>query len=194
MRLYAQEAITLCEENGFAEWVHQGRFCLGWALAELGQLEHGVNLMEMGIAESRAVGGHPTQQYAIALLAHSYGRLGRAEEALAQLNDVLTNIEMTGQKAQQAEILRLKGDVLVMGDGKSSQAEDCFRTALQVARAQEAKWWELRTSINLARLLRDTNRRGEARALLAEVYNWFTEGSDLPDIKDAKGLLDELAD
>lgn len=134
----------------------------------------------------------PWQQYATALLAHSYGKIGRVEDAIAQLSDILTSIETTGQKAQQAEILRLKGEVFLIG-GERSQAHDCFLMALQVARRQEAKWWELRTSVSLARLLRDTNRRDEARVRLSETYNWFTEGFDLPDLKDAKVLLDELS-
>jgi tetratricopeptide (TPR) repeat protein len=179
LRLYAEEAIALCEENGFAEWLHQGRFSLGWALTELGQVEQGVSQMEVGIAGSRAIGGHPSQQYAAALLAHSYGKIGRVEDAIAQLSDILTSIETTGQKAQHAEILRLKGEVFVMG-GERSQARDCFLMALEVARAQEAKWWELRTLVSLARLLRDANRRDEARTVISEIYNWFTEGSICP--------------
>jgi len=75
----------------------------------------------------------------------------------------------------------------------TEQAEACFRTALQLARAQEAKWWELRTSVSLARLLRDTERCDEARTMLTAIYNWFTEGFDLPDLKDAKALLDDLS-
>ena len=75
----------------------------------------------------------------------------------------------------------------------TSDAEACFRAAVEVARAQEARWWELRTSVSLARLLRDTNRLDEARTMLGEIYNWFTEGFDLPDLKEAKALLDELS-
>ena len=71
-------------------------------------------------------------------------------------------------------------------------AESCFRTAVEVARAQEAKWWELRASVSLARLLRDTGRADEARAVLTEIYNWFTEGFELPDLREAKALLEEL--
>ncbi len=88
-------------------------------------------------------------------------------------------------------MLRIKGELLLTCDSPA-EAEDCFRRALEVARAQEAKWWELRATTSLARLLRDTNRRDEARAMLAEIYDWFAEGFDLPDLKDAKALLDEL--
>jgi hypothetical protein len=80
----------------------------------------------------------------------------------------------------------------MQGGEKSGRAETCFRTALEVARAQEAKWWELRTSVSLARLLRDTDRHDEARTLLGEIYNWFSEGFELPDLKKAKTLLSEL--
>jgi predicted ATPase len=73
------------------------------------------------------------------------------------------------------------------------EAEKCLRKAIAVARSQEAKFWELRATTSLARLLRDTNRRNEARAILAEIYNWFTEGFDTADLTDAKALLDELS-
>jgi predicted ATPase len=74
----------------------------------------------------------------------------------------------------------------------SVEAENCFRAALEIARAQEAKWRELRTTVSLARLLRDSNRRDEARTLLGDIYGWFTEGFDLPDLKETKVLLEEL--
>jgi predicted ATPase len=90
-------------------------------------------------------------------------------------------------------MLRLKGELRLMGvPSATAEAERCFRDSLEVARAQAARWWELRTITSLARLLRDTNRRDEARAMLAEIYNWFTEGFDTADLKDAKALLDEL--
>jgi predicted ATPase len=90
-------------------------------------------------------------------------------------------------------MLRLKGEVLLLRDAaNTTEAESCFRASLEIARSQEARWWELRTSVSLARLLRDTNRPDEARTMLAETYNWFTEGFDLPDLQKAKGLLDEL--
>jgi predicted ATPase len=75
----------------------------------------------------------------------------------------------------------------------ATKAEVCFRKAIEIAREQSAKWWELRATVNLARLLRDTNRRVEARAMLTDIYNWFTEGFDTADLKDAKRLLDELS-
>ena len=91
-------------------------------------------------------------------------------------------------------MLRLNGEVLLMRDASAVlEAESCFRSALEVARMQEAKRWELRTTVSLARLLRDTNHRDEARLLLMEIYNWFTDGFDLPDLKEAKALLEQLS-
>jgi predicted ATPase len=149
--------------------------------------------MEAGIAGFEQLGGVPRLQYLKALRAEHLARSGRCAEALSIVNQALAHIEETGERADHTEILRLKGEVLLMGDRSATvEAERCFREALGVARAQEAKWWELRTSVSLARLLRDTNRRDEARAMLSGIYNWFTEGFELPDLKEARTLLDEL--
>ncbi len=98
-----------------------------------------------------------------------------------------------GETVDQAEMLRLKGELLLMRDGAATaQAEGCFRAALAVARAQEARWWELCTATSLAQLLAKPGRRDEARSMLAAIYNWFTEGFGTADLKDAKALLAEL--
>ncbi|MBV8358588.1 MAG: AAA family ATPase, partial [Deltaproteobacteria bacterium] len=189
----SEEAIALSKEGGFTNWLTDGQFYHGWALSELGQLDKGIAEMEEGIAGIRGSGGSPFTQYAIALLAHVYARTGQTKQGLRMLNDALMHIEQTGEKFEQAELLRLKGEVLLMCDPAAhAAAESCFREAFGVARAQEAKWWELRTSVSLARLLRDTNRSDEARSILAGICNWFTEGFDLADLKEAKALLDEL--
>ena len=117
------------------------------------------------------------------LLAQGYARMRRTDEALAILNGALAFIEPTGELLAHAEILRLKGEVLLMRDSAAAaEADACFRAALEVARQQEAKWWELRTTVSLARLLAK-DRRNEARAMLAEIYGWFTEGFDTADLK-----------
>jgi tetratricopeptide (TPR) repeat protein len=154
-RLHADEAVALSEENGFRDWVNWGRFHHGWALAELGQSELGNAEMEAGLAAFRRAGGAPGQQYAIALLASNYARMGRIEEAIEMLDSALAHIERTGEKVDQAEMLRLKGEVLLTHyPPAGAEVEKYFREALEVARAQEAKWWELRASVSLARLLR----------------------------------------
>ena len=192
-RTYSEEGIAVSEEHGFAEWLPWGRFIHGWALSELGQTTEGLTEMEAGIVGFERLGGVPQLQYLKALCAECFGKLGRRAEALRSLDYNLAHIEKTGERGDHAEILRLKGEVLAMCDQPHmAGAEACFREALQVANAQEAKWRELRSALSLARLLRNTNRRDEARTMLAETYNWFTEGFDLPDLMDAKALLDEL--
>jgi predicted ATPase len=110
------------------------------------------------------------------------------------LNGALAQIEHSGEKIDQAEMLRLKGELLLMRDGAATAAaEGSFHAAIKVARVQEAKSWELRATVSLARPLAKQGRRAEARATLAEIYGWFTEGFDTADLKDAKALLDELS-
>jgi tetratricopeptide (TPR) repeat protein len=188
------EAIVLSEENGFPDWLTLGHVIHGSAWIELGKLHRGIAELEGAIADCRRVGGQPRQQYSISLVAYAYARMGLSEKGLSMLDEALTEIERTGEKVDKAEMLRLKGEVLLIRDPPAiAEAEKCFREAREVARAQEAKWWELRTSVSLARLLRAPDRRDEAREMLSEIYNWFTEGFDLPDLKEAKALLDELS-
>ena len=190
---WSEQAIALAEEYGFPWWLNFARLVRAWALTELGQVETGMAELVSAIAASELT-GRSDRQTNRAQLAYCYARSQRTGEALSLLNDVLAQVERTGEKMYQAEIIRLKGEVLLMHDStKTAEAEACFRAALDVARSQQAKWWELRTSVSIARLLRDTNHRDEARTMLSEIYDWFSEGIDLPDLKEAKTLLDELA-
>jgi tetratricopeptide (TPR) repeat protein len=192
-RAHAEEAIALSEEHGFAEWIPWGRFNRGWALSMLGRVKEGAAEMEEGITGFDRLGGVPFQRFSMALLAHGHAKLGRHSEALEMLDKALEHVERSGELDGQAEMLRIKGEILSLSNkDAASEAEQCFRAALDVARVQEARWWELRTSTSLARLLAKHGRRDEARAMLAAIYGWFTEGFDTADLKDAKALLDEL--
>ena len=125
--------------------------------------------------------------------AESCGKSGSLEEGLDWVAKGLTIAEQTGLRATEAELHRLKGELLLIkGPGNEAEPECCLRRAIEVARRQNARVFELRATVSLARLLRDTNRRREARAMLAAIYNWFTEGFDTADLKEAKALLDEL--
>jgi predicted ATPase len=149
--------------------------------------------MEWAIANARRMGGAPWLQYPVAILGLAYARKGQLKKGLATLNEALAEVERTGEKVDYAEMLRLKGELLLIHAPQAvKEAEICFREALQVARAQEARWWELRTTVSWARLLRDARRREEARTMLAEIYDWFTEGFDTTDLREAKLLLEEL--
>jgi predicted ATPase len=128
-----------------------------------------------------------------ALLATACESAGQAEEALTLLDGTLQIVERTGERWFAAELNRHKGQLL-QRQGHPEAAEELYRKALGIAEAQEAKLWELRAAVSLARLRRDQGRPAEARDLLAPVYGWFTEGFDTPDLKDAKALLDELGE
>ena len=106
----------------------------------------------------------------------------------------MSQIEDTGVRIAEAELLRLRGELaLATPDGAGSDAENLFQIALDVARRQQAKWWELRAATSLARMWQSQGKTAEAHALLFPVYDWFTEGFDTADLIDARALLDELA-
>jgi class 3 adenylate cyclase/tetratricopeptide (TPR) repeat protein len=194
MLIHAEEQIAFStEHDGLVEWLHWGHIYRGNAMTERGRHEEGISEMEAGIAAFRRAGNAPMLQFAIALLGVAYARQGRLEEAMKILDDVLAHIGRSGEKCCLAEILRLRGEVTLIRDQANTvEAERYFRESLEIARAQSARWWELRTATSLARLLRDTDRRDEARAQLTDIYNWFTEGFNTADLKGAKALLDDL--
>jgi tetratricopeptide (TPR) repeat protein len=182
----ADALMALAEKHGFQERMLWGRTLRGWAMTELGQTERGVAELEAAAASSPMV---PTM-----MLAQVYARDARADRALAMVDEQLARAERTGAHLREQELHRLKGEAIFRRDpSAAAQAEACFRRAIEIARGQSVKWAELRSTVSLARLLRDTNRHDEARAMLADIYNWFTEGFDTADLKDAKALLEELS-
>ena len=183
-RELAEADIALAEEHGFQERLLWGRAIRAWALAELGQTEEGVAELEAA--------AHSSPQIHF-MLAQIYASVGRADKALAIVNEELARIERSGGRVREPGLYRLKGEAILMRDSSAAgEAENCFRKAIEIARGQSAKWWELRAITSLARLLRHTDRRDEARVMLAEIFGWFTEGFDTADLKDAKAFLDEL--
>jgi len=166
----------------------------GWLLAEGGEFQEGIGGIRDGIAGLFATGCKYHDSFHRALLALAYMRANQVENAFASLDDALWFVEQSGERYYEAELHRLRGELLMAG-GRASDAEEiqgCFRTAIEVARRQDAKSWELRAAMSLARLLNKQARRDEARATLADIYNWFTEGFDTADLIDARSLLDEL--
>jgi predicted ATPase len=129
----------------------------------------------------------------LAALAEGYGEIKDTDAGLATISDALSLIEETSERVMEAEFRRLEGELLKRTDHADiAKVEVCFRRAIEISRAQEANSFELRATVSLARLLRDTGRRDEAVTTLAEIYNWFTEGFDTLDLKEARALLDEL--
>ena len=163
-----------------------------WALAETGQVEEGIMMLRQSIAAAEATGIRTLVQ-AYCALAEAYKTASKPREGLETLRQGQDLMDRTGELHCAAELYRLRGELTLLGDPAATvDAESCFREAIEVARSQSAKWWELRATVSLARMLAG-HGRDQARAMLAEIYNWFTEGFDTADLKDAKALLEELA-
>jgi predicted ATPase len=188
---WASQLILVAAEQGFLLWRAMGTIYRGWVRVNNSDVVEGISLLRRGLAAYRATGAEAFVPYQIALLAKACEIAGQIEEAADLLDDALQTIERTGERWLEAELHRHKGE-LVLRDGQPDAAEELFRKALSIAEEQEAKLWELRAAVSLARLRRDQGRRREARELLAPVYDWFTEGFDTPDLKEAKALLVEL--
>jgi predicted ATPase len=128
------------------------------------------------------------------LLAEAYGQVRQVEAGLAILREALTVVEYTGERSYEAELHRLTGQLLLARSAAHhTEAEACFRRALDVARHQQAKSWELRAAMSMARLWQQQGKRAAAYQLLAEVYSWFSEGFDTADLQDATALLEAWA-
>ena len=127
-------------------------------------------------------------------VAEACGRAGLADEGLAMVREAFELVEQTGERLGVAMLHATRGELLLAAsEGNEVEAEACFHRALDVARSQEARSFELRAATSLARLWQQQGKRQEARELLAPIYAWFTEGFDTRDLKDAKALLEELA-
>jgi predicted ATPase len=189
----AAAVIALATDQGFPFWVAYGTILRGWALAEQGQSAEGMAQMRQGIAAWRVTGAELQRPYYLALLAEAHGKAGQANEGLRVLAEALTAVHTTGERQHEAELYRLKGELLLRQDVPDAQeAESCFCQAVDVARQQQAKSFELRAAMSLSRLWQPQGKRAEARQLLEPIYGWFTEGFDTADLQEAKTLLEEL--
>jgi predicted ATPase len=190
----AEAAIAITTEHGFPLELAFGTFLRGWALAEEGRLQEGIDEMRRSVTTSEGT-GFGARPRGLAALAKACGMSESPVVGLKLLAEGMALIETTGERMYEAELHRLKGELLLMQNaGNSVEAELCLHTAIKLARRQGGKSLELRAITSLARLLAKQGRREEARTILAEIYGWFTEGFDTPDLKDAKTLLDELAE
>jgi predicted ATPase len=186
--------IVLSSEHGLLQLAGMGAFLRAVASTEQGQLREGIAAMRAFLEAMRASGVGLGLPASLAPLAEAQGKMGEAEEGLALMAEALEFMAKTGQREYEAEVHRLKGELLLVRSASNqAEAEASFRDALEVARRQDAKSWELRAATSLARLWQHQGRKQEARDLLAPIYEWFTEGFDTKDLKDAKALLDGLA-
>ena len=188
----AGQLVAVATEQGFSRWHAQGTICRGWVKVKNGDVVEGILLLRSGSKAYRATGSLSWMPQYFALLAKACEIAGQIEEGLTLLDDALEIAERTGERSLEAELNRHKGQLLLR-QGHTEAAEVLYLKALGIAAEQGAKLWELRAAMNLARLRRDQGRGAEARDLLAPVYDWFTEGFDTPDLKEAKALLSELS-
>lgn len=184
--------IRLSAEEGFVFYQTMGTLHKGWALAETGQVEAGIEQIRQGLTACQAMGTMLYRPHFLAWLAEGYGKAGQAKQGLSVLAEALAQVEKTDERFYEAELYRLKGELLLM-QGDETEAEASFRNAIEVARRQQAKSWELRAAMSLCRPWQSQGKREEARQMLAEIYAWFPEGFDTPDLKEAKALLEELS-
>jgi class 3 adenylate cyclase/tetratricopeptide (TPR) repeat protein len=193
MRARAEARLAIATAAGLFTGRALSEIYLGWAQVLEGDLEGGIAKMRAHMAQLKTAGSEYITDRGVTFVATALARSGRFQEALGVLEEAFLFIERTGQRYYLAELHRLKGELLLGHDrANASAAEQSFHSALEISRRQRAKSWELRASTSLALLLRDSNRREEARALLGEIYRSFTEGFDTADLIEARTLLEEL--
>jgi predicted ATPase len=216
---WTEAMVRLSTEQGFAFWLAYGTMLRGWARTEQGQVEEGIAQLEEGLAACRATGTEGGPIRWLPWLAAAYAKAGQAEKGLALLAEASARVNKTGMRFGEAELYRLKGELTLQSKARlnhvsnkpqarqdkmkvpnaqrltsegQSEAEACFLKAIEIARHQQAKSWELRATTSLARHWQQQGKKTEAHQLLTKIYSWFTEGFDTKDLQEAKALLEEL--
>ena len=188
------ELLALADEKGSLFWKAWGMMHQGRVLVLTGKASEAVHMITSGITAWRATGATTLVPFFLSHLACAHAQLGQFDDAWRCIDEAMAAVEATREKLWEADINRTAGDiVLSLPQSDAAKAEAYFDRALAVARQQQAKSWELRAAMSLARLWRDQGKVQQARELLAPVYGWFTEGFDTRDLREAKALLGELA-
>jgi predicted ATPase len=187
------ELDALANDKGAVFWTGT-ELWRGWIFALTGEASEAVRMIIAGDNVHRSKGTTLNLPFGTSYLASAYAQLARFDDAKRCIGEAITATETSGERWCEAEINRIAGEIeLKLPERDTAKAEAYFERALSVARQQQAKSWELRAAMSMARLWRDQGKRDEARDLLAPVYGWFTEGFDTLDLKEAKALFDELA-
>jgi predicted ATPase len=190
----ANESATIAKERGFSMWSAYSDVHLGWVAAHQGQGDDGIDWMRRGIAAASATGSRAWVSFYLGLVAEALAYAGEVEQGLAELERALARSTETGERWADAELHRLRGDLMCrLARPDLDGAERSFRAALSTAREQGTRGFELCAATSLAGLRRDQGKRTEAHELLVPLYGWFTEGFGTPVLQEAKALLDELA-
>jgi predicted ATPase len=188
----AKTALTLGKAHEFAQILAMGKVSHGWAIAELGHPSDGIQQIQQALAAWRATGAEIARPHWLAMLIEQFLRIEQFTAAQEYLDEALAAVEKTGERRGEAELYRLKGELLLQQNGAEAEAETYFRRAIEIAQSQEALAWELRATVSLSRLWQAQGRQPEARPLLAAVYDRFSEGFDTLDLQAARALLRDL--
>jgi predicted ATPase len=188
------ELVALADEKSAVLWKAYGTAQQGDLFTLGGNASVAVQTITSALVAQRSTGGTLFITWFLSLLATAHANRDQFDDAWRCIGEAKTAVEATKERFFQPEINRIAGEIALMSPNRDAEkAEAYFQQALEVARQQQAKSWELRASMSLARLWRDQGQPRRARELLASVYGWFTEGFDTRDLKEAKALLDELA-
>jgi tetratricopeptide (TPR) repeat protein len=192
IQVLAQTCIDLASEHGFVLFLAVATLALGWAHAESGQIELGIGELISALNIFREIGASVGLLSGLGMLAEAYGNARQYELALQTVDEGLELIEKTGGFAYASVLHRIRAELMLAANQSPQKAEGHFRIALDLARRQQARSPQLRISVGLARLLQGQGRQEEALLLLSEIYDWFTEGFETADLKEARALLQEL--
>ena len=184
--------LPLAEEQNFSMWVVHASLLRGISWATSGNGTEGIDAIIRGLDNAKTIGSEQSRANQLSLLAEAQGQEGQPEKGLDTVEQALAHVEKSGERFGEADIHRVKGDLLLLSGVNEIRAVECYQQSLDISRQQSAKSWELRTAISLARLWQKQGKVTEARELLSGIYGWFTEGFDTPDLIDAKALLEEL--
>ena len=186
------ELIALSDEKGALFWRTHGEFLRGSLLAQAGNASEAVQTISSSLTTIRSTGTKIFLPCFLMLLSKARADLGEFDDARGCIDEAMTAIQTNKERWCEAEVNRVAGEIALNRPSRMRRKRKHISSVRSLLRAQQAKSWELRAAMSMARLWRDQGKRQQARELLAPVYGWFTEGFDTRDLKDAKALLDEL--
>ena len=193
-----KEVYILAEKKGFVLFMGVGLFKIGFVLVHQGHVQEGISKLHQALEIYKVTGLRFSLTDLLGSLAEAYGINGDIEKGMDFMEQAITEVQRGGEQYYEAELYRVKGELILMDAGKKDRneaekkAEECFYQSITIAKRQKAKSFELRTSVSLCRLLQKQSKKKEARQLLTKIYNWFTEGFETRDLIEAKTLLKEL--
>jgi len=190
----AEAMIAIADEQGFPVWMEMGTLLRAWSLAMQGHPEEGITQMRQFMANKPIGSFYAIRPWLYAMFVEACRAAGQTEEGLGQVAEAMTLVERGSFRFYEAELRRLRGELLLMQPTPdAAKAETYLQQALDLAAGQQAKSLELRAAMSLSRLWGQQSRKAEAHKLLTEIYDWFSEGFDTTDLKEAKALLDDLS-